>query len=103
MATKQTAKPIPVAILARVSTDKQANARQIHELRQAAAENDWTVVEVIETTGLSGNAKDADRHDLDRIRTLATDGAIRKVLVHEVSRIARRNSTGMEPLSSMVR
>ncbi|KAB2637846.1 MAG: recombinase family protein, partial [Verrucomicrobia bacterium] len=82
----------PVAILARVSTDKQANVRQIHELRQTAEENGWTVVEVIETTGLSGNANDADRHDLDRVRELASAGAIRKVLVHEVSRIARRNS-----------
>ena len=53
-------------ILARLSTDKQANVRQIHELRQAAGGNGWAVVEVIETTGLSGNAKDADR--LDRIR-----------------------------------
>lgn len=101
MATQQKAKRIPVAILARVSTDKQANARQIHELRQAAAENGWTVVEVIETTGLSGNAKDGDRHDLDRIRALATDGSIRKVLVHEVSRIARRNSTAHKFLEEL--
>ena len=101
MATKQKAKPIAVAILARVSTDKQANARQIHELRQAAAENGWTVVEVIETTGLSGNAKDGDRHDLDRIRALATDRSIRKVLVHEVSRIARRNSTAHKFLEEL--
>jgi DNA invertase Pin-like site-specific DNA recombinase len=101
MATKENPKRIPVAILARVSTDKQANARQIHELRQAAAENGWTVIEVIETTGLSGNAKDADRHDLDRIRDLATHGRIRKVLVHEVSRVARRNSTAHKFLEEL--
>jgi hypothetical protein len=76
-----------ILFLARVSTDKQANARQIHELRHAAAENGWTVVEVIETAGLSGNAKDADHHDLDRIRALATDRSIRKVLVWVIHKI----------------
>lgn len=93
MAKQQKSKCVPVAILARVSTDKQDNSRQIHELRQAAADHGWEVVEVIETAGLSGNARDADRHDLNRIRELAGKGQIRKVMVHEISRLARRNST----------
>lgn len=94
-------KCIPVAILARVSTDKQNTARQIHELQQVATENGWEVVEIIETAGLSGNAKDGDRHDLGRVRELAAAKKIRKVLVHEVSRLARRNSTAHKFLEEM--
>lgn len=101
MATQRNSKPIPVAILARVSTDKQDNSRQIHELRQAAADHGWEVVEVIETAGLSGNASEADRHDLDRIRDLAARGEIRKVMVHEISRLARRNSTAHKFLEEL--
>jgi DNA invertase Pin-like site-specific DNA recombinase len=94
-------KSIPVAILARVSTDKQNTARQIHELEQVAAENGWEVVEVIETAGLSGNANDGDRHDLSRVQALAAEWKIRKVLVHEVSRLSRRNSTAHKFLEEM--
>lgn len=94
-------KSVPVAILARVSTDKQNTARQIQELEQVAVENGWEVVEVIETAGLSGNAADGDRHDLGRVRALAAEGKIRKVLVHEVSRLARRNSTAHRFLEEM--
>jgi DNA invertase Pin-like site-specific DNA recombinase len=101
MAKPQIPKNIPVAILARVSTDKQDNSRQVHELHQAAADQGWEVVEVIETAGLSGNARDVDRHDLNRIRDLAAKGQIRKVMVHEVSRLARRNSTAHKFLEEL--
>ena len=101
MSTKQKTKRIPVAILARVSTDKQDNTRQIHELQQVADEKGWEVVEVIQTAGLSGNAKDADRHDLGRLRVLAAERKIQKVMVHEVSRLARRNSTAHHFLEEM--
>jgi DNA invertase Pin-like site-specific DNA recombinase len=94
-------KSVPVAILARVSTDKQNTARQIHELQQVATENGWEVIEIIETAGLSGNAKEGDRHDLSRVRELAAAKKIRKVLVHEVSRLARRNSTAHKFLEEM--
>ena len=101
MATQQKTKRVPVAILARVSTDKQDNSRQVHELHQAASDQGWEVVEVIETAGLSGNANEADRHDLNRIRNLAASGEIRKVMVHEVSRLARRNSTAHKFLEEL--
>lgn len=48
------------------------------------------MVEVVEEDGVSGAAKDADRHGLARVEELAVSGAIRKVLVHEVSRVGRR-------------
>jgi DNA invertase Pin-like site-specific DNA recombinase len=101
MAKQQIPQHVPVAILARVSTDKQDNSRQIHELHQAAADNGWEVVEVIETAGLSGNASDENRKDLSRIRDLAAKGEIRKVMVHEVSRLARRNSTAHKFLEEL--
>jgi Resolvase, N terminal domain len=82
---------IPVAILVRVSTAKQETARQISELRQYADGKDYEVLEVCEET-ISGSAEDDERHGLHRAAQLARDGHIKKVLVHEISRIARRNS-----------
>jgi len=82
---------IPVVILVRVSTVKQETARQISELQQHAAAKGYQVVEVCEET-ISGSAQDDDRHGLRRAEELALSGKIKKVLVHEVSRVARRNS-----------
>jgi DNA invertase Pin-like site-specific DNA recombinase len=81
---------VPVAILVRGSTKRQETERQVHELRAVADARGWQVVEVVEEDGVSGAAKDADRHGLARVETLAAAGAIRKVLVHEVSRVGRR-------------
>jgi DNA invertase Pin-like site-specific DNA recombinase len=82
---------IPVAILVRVSTAKQETARQISELRQYADGKGYKVLEVCEET-ISGSAQEDQRHGLRRAEQLALAGKIKKVLVHEVSRIARRNS-----------
>ena len=82
---------IPVAILVRVSTAKQETARQISELRQYADGKGYEVLEVCEET-ISGSVGDDERHGLHRAAQLARDGHIKKVLVHEISRIARRNS-----------
>jgi DNA invertase Pin-like site-specific DNA recombinase len=82
---------IPVAILVRVSTAKQETARQISELRQYADGKGYEVLEVCEET-VSGSADNDERHGLHRAEQLALEGKIKKVLVHEVSRIARRNS-----------
>jgi DNA invertase Pin-like site-specific DNA recombinase len=80
----------PVAILVRVSTQKQETDRQKTELTAVASAKGWTVVECIEEQGVSGSSK--VRHGLDRVLALAKAKSIRKVLVHEVSRIARVNS-----------
>ena len=82
---------IPVAILVRVSTAKQETARQIFELRQYADGKRYEVLEVCEET-ISGSAENGERHGLARVEQLARDGRIEKVLVHEISRIARKNS-----------
>ena len=82
---------IPVAILVRVSTDKQETNRQVFELRFHAEAKGYEVVEVAEET-VSGRADDAERYGLRRIEELAQAGKIKKVLVHEISRLARKNS-----------
>src|SRR6201982_1607906 len=82
---------IPVAILVRVSTSKQETARQLAELTHYADSKGYSVVEVCKET-ISGNADADERHGLRRVEELAEAGKIKKVLVHEVSRIARRNS-----------
>jgi DNA invertase Pin-like site-specific DNA recombinase len=83
---------VPVAILVRISTAKQETARQKHELRSFAESKGWTVVEECEELGISGSASEDERHGLKRVEELAKAGQIKKVLVHEVSRLARRNS-----------
>ncbi len=82
---------IPVAILVRVSTAKQDTARQISELRQYADGKGYDVIEVCQET-ISGSAEDHERDGLRRAEQLAREGKIKKVLVHEISRIARKNS-----------
>lgn len=75
------------AILARVSTAKQETDRQITELQAVAKAKGWKVVAVIAET-ISGASK--QRPDIERVLELAKAGEISKVMVHEVSRIARR-------------
>jgi len=84
-------KTTPVAILVRVSTDKQTTDRQKSELLAYADSKGFSVVEVVEEK-ISGRASANERTGLKRIEELAESGAIKKVLVHEVSRIARSNS-----------
>ena len=84
-------KTTPVAILVRVSTDKQTTDRQKAELLAYADSKGFSVVEVVEET-ISGKASAVDRTGLKRIEELAESGIIKKVLVHEVSRVARTNS-----------
>lgn len=80
-------KTIPVVILVRVSTDEQDNTRQITELEAVANERGWTVAEVVREDGVSGASR--VRPQLERVLSLAKEGAIRKVLVHEVTRLSR--------------
>ena len=88
MITKQ---HVPVAVLVRVSTSKQETARQLHELSNYAVAKGYTVIEVCSET-ISGDSDGDQRQGLQRVEELAIAGKIRKVLVHEISRVARRNS-----------
>ena len=91
MSTKVSSKPVPVAILLRVSTDKQETARQENELRAVAKARGWEVAEICEET-ITGRADMEARAGLQRVEALAAAGKIRKVLVHEISRLSRRPS-----------
>jgi len=82
---------LPVAILVRVSTSKQETDRQVSELNAYAESKGYEVVEICREE-VSGMADESDRHGLHRAEELARMGAVKKVLVHEVSRLARRNS-----------
>jgi DNA invertase Pin-like site-specific DNA recombinase len=82
---------IPVAILVRVSTVRQDTDRQVTELEAYARSKGLEVVEVCREQ-ISGMAEGEAREGLARVEELARSGAIKKVLVHEVSRLARRNS-----------
>jgi DNA invertase Pin-like site-specific DNA recombinase len=82
---------IPVAVLVRVSTAKQDTDRQVSELLQLAEAKNYSVVEICEEQ-VSGMANETERSGLVRVQELARAGSIKKVLVHEVSRLARKNS-----------
>ena len=82
---------IPVAILVRVSTHRQETERQVAELTAYADGKGYEVIEICEET-VSGRAGEADRTGLKRAEELARTGAVKKILVHEVSRLGRRNS-----------
>ncbi len=86
-----TTKQIPACILVRVSTSKQETARQISELQAAASGKGWNVVEICEET-ISGRADSSERAGLQHVEAMARAGKIKKVLVHEISRIARKSS-----------
>jgi DNA invertase Pin-like site-specific DNA recombinase len=81
----------PVAILVRVSTNRQETDRQISDLTQYAAQKGYNIIETCRET-ISGRADESKRQGLSRAKELALSGAIKKVLVHEVSRLARKCS-----------
>lgn len=81
----------PVVILVRVSTVKQETDRQISELQHYAENKDYEVVEICRET-ISGRADECERLGLHRAEELARAGTVKKVLVHEISRLARKNS-----------
>jgi DNA invertase Pin-like site-specific DNA recombinase len=90
----------PVAVLVRVSTQKQETARQISELQAYADGKGYEVVEICRET-VSGRADEEDRHGLNHVEELARTGKIKKVLVHEISRIARKNSVAHRFVESL--
>ena len=82
---------LPVAILVRVSTSKQETDRQVSELVAYAEGKGYEVTEICREE-ISGKSDMENRAGIHRVEELARIGAIKKVLVHEVSRLARRNS-----------
>lgn len=91
---------VPVAILVRVSTQKQETARQISELQAYADAKGYEVIEILKET-ISGRAEEAQRHGLQRAEELARSGIVKKILVHEISRLARKNSVAHRFVESL--
>lgn len=78
-----------VVIFARVSTARQDTDRQVHELTEKAKSSSWNIVKVI-TEKISGAADKEDREGLVEVKELVEKGKVQKVLVHEITRLARR-------------
>jgi len=91
---------VPVAILVRVSTIKQETARQISELQAHAEAKGYDIVEICREM-ISGGADEADRRGLQRAEELARTGRVKKILVHEISRLARKNSVAHRFVESL--
>ena len=90
MSTK-TEQPVPAVILVRVSTAKQESDRQENELTAVAKLKGWTVIKVCREQ-ISGRANASDRTGLSCVMELVRAGKVKKVMVHEVSRLSRRPS-----------
>ena len=89
-----------VAILARVSTQAQETDRQVTELINEAETRGWDVIKVIREVA-SGAA--SSRTGIDEALELAESGKISKILVHEISRIARKNSAAHDFLERLTK
>ncbi len=76
-------------ILARVSKSTQDFERQVTELRNVATSRAYEVVEEI-VSKHTGDTKNENRPDLQRLLSLASAGAMQTVLVSEVSRLGRK-------------
>ena len=76
-------------ILARVSKSTQDYERQVTELRKVAASRDYNVIEEI-VSKHTGDTKNENRPDIQRLISLANQGAMQTLLVSEVSRLGRK-------------
>lgn len=84
------------AIFARVSTNdgRQSNDRQVNELLELCARQNWQVAEVI-TEQISSTKSRDQRPGLERLIDLAQSHSIQKVVISEISRLGRNVSDGI--------
>ena len=99
-----TDKPIPVALLVRVSSKHQDYERQVSDLTKVCERENWQIAEII-SSKISGSKVGREfRKDIDRLMELCQSGKVKKVLICEVSRLGRRpaeNYQLLEHLSEM--
>ncbi|SDK34435.1 Site-specific DNA recombinase [Catalinimonas alkaloidigena] len=79
---------IPVALFARVSTNRQDAQRQIDDLQAYADRQGYRVV-ATELEAISGATKTTKRPHLQALLAAGAAGTIQKVLVTEISRLGR--------------
>ncbi len=77
-----------VALLVRVSTDKQDYDRQINELQEHCAKMNWDVVRIF-ANKVSGAKKIEERQELVDMLQYISENDIDKVCVWEISRLGR--------------
>lgn len=91
---------MPVVILVRLSTVKGETDRQISELKTYARDNGYEVMEICRETA-SGGASENDAQRLRHVEELSRTGQIRKVLVYEIGRLARRSNVAHRFLQNL--
>ena len=77
-----------VALLVRVSTDKQDYHRQIQELQEFCTKMSWEVIKVF-AASVSGAKKNEDRPEIMEMLSYIEQHHIDKVCVLEISRLGR--------------
>ena len=77
-----------VALLVRVSTDKQDYNRQINELQEYCEKMNWEVVRIF-ANKVSGAKKIEERQELVDMLQYISENDIDKVCVWEISRLGR--------------
>ena len=77
-----------VALLVRVSTDKQDYKRQINELQEHCEKMNWEVVRIF-ANKVSGAKKIEERQELVDMLQYISENDIDKVCVWEISRLGR--------------
>lgn len=89
-----------VALLVRVSTDKQDYQRQIVELTQYCSKVGWKVVETF-ANKVSGAKKNEDREEVQSLIEYVKTNEIRRVVCLEISRLGRNTLEALKIIQTL--
>lgn len=89
-----------VALLVRVSTDKQDYQRQIIELTQYCAKVGWEVAETF-ANKVSGAKKNEDREEVQSLIEYVKTNEIRRVVCLEISRLGRNTLEALKIIQTL--
>lgn len=89
-----------VALLVRVSTDKQDYQRQIVELTQYCSKVGWEVAETF-ANKVSGAKKNEDREEIQSLIEYVKTNEIRRVVCLEISRLGRNTLEALKIIQTL--
>ena len=89
-----------VALLVRVSTDKQDYQRQIVELTQYCSKVGWEVAETF-ANKVSGAKKNEDREEVQSLIEYVKTNEIRRVVCLEISRLGRNTLEALKIIQTL--
>ena len=89
-----------VALLVRVSTDKQDYQRQIVELTQYCSKVGWEVAETF-ANKVSGAKKNEDREEIQSMVEYIKGNSIRRVVCLEISRLGRNTLEALKIIQTL--